>query len=226
MVSLTPFEQVRNIRKNDAVRSQIPLSRNNDIFLANLEHITVVDSVKLNDDVAGANQRKPSVIAAPNETFLVSWYDEEGLKRRLINAAALLGEEVTVAFASGLFFPSGEFLAFWKAESSNVFTLGYRIYSPDWQIVDEQVLASRSRNRWWVNARAVVVDDNSFVVLVQDSTNLYLIKIWRTEGVRRDSLIARGENPFPNKLSLDATGTLWAVWRSDTHWLDIPCARV
>lgn len=216
----TSFSEIRNLRRVDVMHSQLPLTIGEDIYLHNLAHLTLLDSTKLNDDQAGANQRHPSVIGGPDETFLVSWFDERGRKSRMIDAKGVpIGDEFSIDFIDGAFFPSGEFLAFWKAESSKVFTLGYRIYSQEWQITHDGVLARRGESQFWMNAKTTLRDDDSFVVLLQDSTDLHLLTLSKTGGVEADRVVAQGQNPTPVKIALDPAGFLWSVWRSDTRWI-------
>ncbi len=216
----TPYAQIRNIRNLDDTHSQIPLAIADDIYLHNLHQLTVLDSTKINDDHSGANQRHPSVVPGPDETFLVSWGDELSVKSRLIEAdGSPVGEEISIRLEAGAFFPNGEFLAIWESEDNELFTLGYRIYSQDWQVTSEEVLAQRHNDRWSIDAKIAVLGSDSFVVLLQDSTKLRMLKISRKEGVTADSVIWSGSNPSPTRLVYDQAGLLWLVWRSDPQWI-------
>ena len=211
-----PFDAIKNIHRVSNRISQISQWRDNDIYLYTLDQQSITDSLKLNDDVSGANQRNPSIIPAPNETFLVSWADEKTTKSRLIQAnGEPIGDELAIDTEGGAFFPSGEFLSFWRGAAGNLHTLGYRIYSRNWEVIAERPLAQRYGSPYWTSSVITVLDENTFVTLLQDSTELRLIKISKSDGgVLATTLAGTGTGLYPVKLTLDGDGTVWALWDS------------
>lgn len=217
LAAVTPSLRTHNIRRTGEGIFQMPVTHNGDVYLTTLQHLTPVDSLKLNDDVAGANQRKPSVLPKRHEQFLVIWQDEVGKKARPIDLdIPLVDPEFEPDFDTGWFFPNGSFLTFWKTSNENLVDLGYRIYSHNWEIVQERLLTQRQGDAGWVDATAAVLTDETFLALLQDSTDLRLLKVSPAQGVGADTLIATGRDPHPIKIAADGVGGYWAIWTSET----------
>ncbi|RMD58058.1 T9SS C-terminal target domain-containing protein [Candidatus Parcubacteria bacterium] len=216
LVGPTRFGPVRNFRKLDTHTFQVPLVLNDDIYLYTLAGLTLADSVKVNDDSLGANQQHPVAIAAPEGRFLLLWEDKLGRRARVIDGSGRpLGEEFPPAFQTGWYFPDGEFLTLWREKKESGLSLGYRIFSPDWQVTAEEPLIQRGAiSPFWLKATAVVLDEDLFVTLLQDSTELHLVKVSKSLGILADSLIAQEENPVPLKVSSDVHGLIWAAWQA------------
>ena len=213
------FRAPRQVRKTTDDRFQVPLIENDDVYLYEVEGVTLVEGTRVNDDSVGANQRLPAILAAPEGRFLVQWSDEVGRKARMLSPTGeRLGEEFVPPAARGWFFPDGDFLTLWRREQGGTAALGYRTYSPSWQPLRDEVLKERTGSVYWLNAVAAVVDADRFLTLLQDSTDLHLLLVSKMEGVLADSLIARGESPFPLSLSSAGDGVYWARWRSNVRW--------
>ncbi len=217
-IVLKPYFINKNVRLHSN-RLQWSFLVDNDIFLGNFDtQLTIIDSVQVNEDSSGANQYLPSAIPAPNGQFLVKWFDEKGRKARMVDAAGnLLGDEFEPPFSGGQFFPDGEVLSAWRKIDGNVYSAGYRIYAPDWTLINEHELTRRQGNILNVKISTSVIDANTFMAFLQDSTEFRLLKISKTDGILSDTLVATVPNQYYQQFRItgDRDSLFWLLWKKN-----------
>ncbi|GBE27477.1 hypothetical protein BMS3Bbin03_01402 [bacterium BMS3Bbin03] len=116
----TLFPQIasKNLFKLEGHKVACPFTSSNDIFLGHLSGLKFVDSLKVNDDLIGANQVEPNIMPMPSKSFFVTWKDEKGYRGQAIDLQGhLLGTNVSLEGSQILFLNKNRAVNFWKNTS-------------------------------------------------------------------------------------------------------------
>jgi hypothetical protein len=153
-----------------------PVEITNDIFLCRLQNFTWLDSIKVNDDLQGANQISPKAVMMDSQQFFVSWQDTNGYHGRSLDTQGdLLGEELNIDSQELLSLPSNKMVVFWKKTISEYRRLfGITIYNTTtWQeILKDTLIQGRFSSR--LHITGLQITDSTFLAMVYDQLFIHL----------------------------------------------------
>ena len=189
-----------------------PVESDDDVFLCRLQNFKWLDSLRINDDIQGANQILPKVSLMDSQNFFVSWKNEQGFRGRQIDIEGnLIGEEVALDGLEIHFFPLGKAVNFWKTERWEREKAGMTIYDTHtWQPVLRKTLA-QGEPIFEFSSRGLPLSDSTFVVLVQEVSNLSLAS-YPLNGEKIKEKFVSKRAYRPSSMIPNDPRSFWVVW--------------
>ncbi|MDR3627479.1 MAG: T9SS type A sorting domain-containing protein [Ignavibacteriaceae bacterium] len=144
----------------------IPVQGNGDIYLKYYNNLSLMDSIKVNDDLSGNNQLNLFVRKVNDNKFVSSWQDENGYKARYIDINGNnVGEIFDLSGYASEYFSDGSSITLWeKTISDSYYRLGYSVLNQSGDIVYEDSLVS-SDDSYYLKAEAKIISDSTFIVV-------------------------------------------------------------
>ncbi len=179
-----------------------PVEIDNDVFLCRLRNFRWLDSLRINDDIYGANQILPKVVRKDSDNFFITWKDEGGIKGRQVDLSGNpVGNDVALDGREIHFFLSDKAVNLWKSldyteesEESGWMTIyDTRTWKP---ILHSQL----TRTTFNVQIRCLPINDSSFVVLKQEN-GLSLV-IYSINGPKIKQVMLESASYWINRIDL------------------------
>ncbi len=121
-------------------------TKNGDIYLDEYKDFVSINSIKINDDLEGSNERNPNITAIDNNRNFLSWNNESVIKGQVLdNQYSAINDPVVLKSRTICFSSSGKAMNNWiKSTDDEIKKLGYTIYDSNFNIIDEDTITSTS----------------------------------------------------------------------------------
>lgn len=183
----------------------IPASSNYDAYQLELHDLTVIDSLKLNDDLTGSNELSPIVHEINNDELLISYVDEQNILYKKIdyNGNFLSSEEKVIENRKINFFSDGWSVGIWYEENPTNYEkrVGYSIYDQHFKIINKVYLTSFQQAN--SNISCKVLTDSTFLIAFYDNKQLF-VRTYNREGfIIQEKLLLTDVYNYPVNIYLE-----------------------
>ncbi|NWF88376.1 MAG: hypothetical protein HXY50_02835 [Ignavibacteriaceae bacterium] len=177
----------------------VPTAINYDAYQLELHNLTVIDSLKLNDDLAGSNELSPIVHEINNDELLISYTDEQNILCKKIDSDGniLSGAEKVIENRRINFFSDGWSVGIWSEENpvSHEKQDGYSIYDQDFQTINKIYLNTSQQGS--PNISCKIVSDSVFLVVFYVNKQLIARLYNRNGEIKREQLLLSASLEYP-----------------------------
>lgn len=190
-----------------------PVEITNDIFLCRLQNFTWLDSLKVNDDLQGANQISPKAVVVDSQRFFVSWQDAKGYHGRSLDTQGyLLGEEINLDSQELISLPTNKMVIFWKKTISEYRRLcGMTTYNTTtWQeILKDTLIQGNLSSR--IHITGLQITDSTFLVMVYEYPFIYLYSYFFNGQKYKETTLNEYARMCPFLLRCNKQ-SFWVLW--------------
>ncbi|HPI39077.1 MAG TPA: hypothetical protein PK397_14135, partial [Ignavibacteriaceae bacterium] len=186
----------------------IPLSKEDDVFIAEMENFNITSELKINTDQIGSNESSPTV-ASNNDKFLVNWYDEKFNSGKFISPdGSVLSERKFFEPADYLLFSDGNIVGVWKKYSSdNLYKIGFTIYNHELTPLSNVELITGNQD----DLRIVhtILPDETFIIFYRNAGELYLKRFSKEGELLNESQFSGWSNLSSLRIFLEGDDSFW-----------------
>jgi hypothetical protein len=190
----------------------IPVNEKGDIYLKQYKNFIAVDSLKVNDDLSGANQLNSFVEKVNNNKYLSGWQEESGIKGRFID---INGTNVSDIFDipgyAVKYFNDGSSIVFWKKQISDSYCkLGFSILDQNQQIISNDSLLFDS-DSYRLNADVNIISDSLFMIICGNYSGAKIAS-FNKKGGKLNEYTLTGEYSNNVHIYTESQDSIWASW--------------
>lgn len=187
-----------------------------DVYLTRNRNLSVLDSLKLNDDEIGSNEDNSIVLPAGQNQFCILWEDGIKTSGQIITFDGEKNGFPLVIGGNGIeFFSDGSSLSCWRHLSpAGEDTIGYTILGINGEMV-RQGLVVAGKPITAASMISKILTDSSFVLVLQEnSSNAKMLLFTKSGSLIQENSIISQENIYSLQISINDKQSFWMHYGS------------
>ncbi len=174
--TLIEFKSKKDLFKSADGYNYFAADNGADVYTVKHDKLSAVDSIKINDDQFGSNERYPSISKLQYNEHLITWSEpSETFGRKVNSAGVLIGDEIKLDGKEIISFGKNCNINFWaKQIGYERFEIGFSKFDDLFNMVSKSVADTINNYRAYYSFKSF--DDSSFVYCYINKPNLVLRK--------------------------------------------------